>query len=178
MEQIRKAINESSTLRWAMLILVGFILSVNYYFYDAFSTLKDQLQEQVRSLGIWNHFRFLGKLTPEKIRTAYSAMDVSLLPSRIEGCPLAALESMACETPVIGTRVEGIETTIQDGETGMLFTPEKIRELSEIILRLKQDRGLVRQMGIKARKQILENHSVDKVMKDYIDLYYEVIRNK
>lgn len=32
--------------RWGILILVGFILSVNYYFYDAFSTLKDLLREQ------------------------------------------------------------------------------------------------------------------------------------
>jgi len=33
--------NDSPAMRWSILILVGFILSVNYYFYDAFSTLKD-----------------------------------------------------------------------------------------------------------------------------------------
>ncbi len=33
-------------MRWAILVLVGFILSVNYYFYDAFSTLKDQLMTE------------------------------------------------------------------------------------------------------------------------------------
>lgn len=33
--------NDSPAVRWGVLILVGFILSVNYYFYDAFSTLKD-----------------------------------------------------------------------------------------------------------------------------------------
>lgn len=43
MEKVRKALNESAALRWGVLVLVGFILSVNYYFYDAFSTLKDQL---------------------------------------------------------------------------------------------------------------------------------------
>ena len=46
MEQIRKAINDSAVLRWGILILVGFILSVNYYFYDAFSTLKDLLKAE------------------------------------------------------------------------------------------------------------------------------------
>ncbi len=46
MEQVKKALNESATLRWGILILVGFILSVNYYFYDAFSTLKDMLKAE------------------------------------------------------------------------------------------------------------------------------------
>ena len=40
MNQIKKALNEYAAVRWGILILVGFILSVNYYFYDAFSTLK------------------------------------------------------------------------------------------------------------------------------------------
>jgi MFS family permease len=43
---IRKALNESAALRWAVLLLVGFVLSVNYYFYDAFSTLKDLLKAE------------------------------------------------------------------------------------------------------------------------------------
>ena len=46
MEKIRKALNERPGLRWGVLILVGFILSVNYYFYDAFSTLKDLLKAE------------------------------------------------------------------------------------------------------------------------------------
>jgi len=46
MEQLKKAMNEKPWVRWAILILVGFILSVNYYFYDAFSTLKDLMTKE------------------------------------------------------------------------------------------------------------------------------------
>jgi len=46
MEQLKKTINESPMARWGILVLVGFILSVNYYFYDAFSTLKDLLMTE------------------------------------------------------------------------------------------------------------------------------------
>lgn len=46
MERIKKALNESPVARWGILLLVGFILSVNYYFYDAFSTLKDLLTRE------------------------------------------------------------------------------------------------------------------------------------
>ena len=43
---LKKAMNESPAIRWGVLILVGFILSANYYFYDAFSTLKDLLTKE------------------------------------------------------------------------------------------------------------------------------------
>ena len=46
METFKKAMNESALMRWGVLILVGFVLSVNYYFYDAFSTLKDLLKAE------------------------------------------------------------------------------------------------------------------------------------
>jgi len=46
MEKIKKALNDSAAMRWGILILTGFILSVNYYFYDAFSTLKGLLMSE------------------------------------------------------------------------------------------------------------------------------------
>lgn len=46
MEKIKKAMNESAALRWAVLLLVGFTLFTNYYFYDAFSTLKQLMIDE------------------------------------------------------------------------------------------------------------------------------------
>jgi len=46
MEKVRKTLHDSAFARWGVLLLVGFVLSANYYFYDAFSTLKDHLSTQ------------------------------------------------------------------------------------------------------------------------------------
>ena len=46
MEKLKKALNDSPVARWGILLLVGLILAVNYYFYDAFSTLKDLLTRE------------------------------------------------------------------------------------------------------------------------------------
>lgn len=43
MEKLRKTLRDSPYARWGILVLVGLILSVNYYFYDAFSSLKSLL---------------------------------------------------------------------------------------------------------------------------------------
>lgn len=44
MNAVKKAMNESKSLRWAMMILVSLVMFANYYFYDALSPLKEALQ--------------------------------------------------------------------------------------------------------------------------------------
>lgn len=46
MENFKKSLNDLPYMRWGILILVGLVLSVNYYFYDAFSTLKVLLKQE------------------------------------------------------------------------------------------------------------------------------------
>ena len=48
----------------------------------------------------------------------YSSIDVHLVTSRIEGGPVTVLEAMACETPVVTTRVGLVPHTIVDGKNG------------------------------------------------------------
>ena len=46
MNALQKALNEYAAIRWGILFLVGFVLSVNYYFYDALSPLKSILESE------------------------------------------------------------------------------------------------------------------------------------
>jgi len=46
MEKARKLLSESPYARWGILLLLGLTLSVNYYFYDAFSSLKALLTQE------------------------------------------------------------------------------------------------------------------------------------
>jgi len=46
MNAIKKALNDYAAVRWGILFLVGFVLSVNYYFYDALSPLKVILEDE------------------------------------------------------------------------------------------------------------------------------------
>ena len=48
MEKIKNTIIKYPILRWLVLLLVGFVLATNYYFYDAFSTLKDLMQAEFK----------------------------------------------------------------------------------------------------------------------------------
>src|SRR6185503_13197362 len=79
---------------------------------------RPNCEHRARKLGISDRCVFVGK--QPKIADYLSAADVLLLPSEQESFGLAALEAMACEVPVVASRVGGIPEVVTDGETGFL----------------------------------------------------------
>ncbi len=67
---------------------------------------------------------FLGE--QDQVVPLLSAADVFLLPSAQESFGLAALEAMACEVPVVASRVGGLPEVIQDGVNGFLHEPDDL----------------------------------------------------
>jgi len=63
----------------------------------------------------------------------YNSADVFVLPSLYEGMPLAALEVMACELPVVAFRVGGLPDCVFDDINGYLVEPGNVEKLIEKI---------------------------------------------
>ena len=61
----------------------------------------------------------------EEVLPLLSIADLFLLPSAQESFGLAALEAMACEVPVVASRVGGLPEVVDDGVTGFLHAPEE-----------------------------------------------------
>ncbi len=78
------------------------------------------LRELSRQHGLQDRVTFLGRVPQEKLPAYYSAADLLVVPSRYESFGLVALESLACGTPVVATRVGAMERILREGETGHL----------------------------------------------------------
>lgn len=86
----------------------------------------------------------------EEFRNCYCFV----LPSRSEGMGRVLIEAMASGKPVIGSKVGGIPSLINDGESGFLFESENVSELAEKLEILMADEELARNMGENALEHV------------------------
>jgi D-inositol-3-phosphate glycosyltransferase len=81
-------------------------------------TEVERLKDLSRSLKIQESVTFLGLVKQEILPFFYSAANLCVVPSHYESFGLVVLESLACGTPVVATKVGGAESVIRHGETG------------------------------------------------------------
>lgn len=101
-------------------------------------------------LGLESMVTFLGPQPQNVLPYFYSAAEVCVLPSLYESFGMVALESMACGTPVIASKVGGLNDTIEDGQAGYLVPEGNAEALAEKIDRLLRDDSLRGLMGKQA----------------------------
>ncbi len=130
-------------------------------------------EHRARCLGVDAQCSFVGK--QPKISDYLSVADVLLLPSAQESFGLAALEAMACEVPVVASRVGGLPEVVTDGETGFLSEVGDVDEMAERAARLAADTELRREMGRRARESAVSRYSTDLVIPQYINFYERVL---
>jgi D-inositol-3-phosphate glycosyltransferase len=85
------------------------------------------------SLRIHDSVAFHGLVKQDLLPYFYSAADLIVVPSYYESFGLVALESLACGTPVVATKVGCVESVIRHGETGYMVIDNAPRHLAEKI---------------------------------------------
>ena len=130
--------------------------------------------EKALELGVADHVLFLGK--HQSVDELLACADLFLLPSKNESFGLAALEALACGTPVIGSDMGGLPEVVRHGETGFLFPLGSVEEMAEAGVSLLRDQELWSRFSQAARVDSVERFSSDKILPLYEDLYREVVR--
>jgi len=101
----------------------------------------------------------------------YNEAAVFACPSIYEPFGIINLEAMACETPVVATRVGGIKEVVVDGETGLLVPPGDPVKLGKAITKLIEDPNLAARMGKAGRKRVLQQFTWDRIAEKTLKLY-------
>jgi N-acetyl-alpha-D-glucosaminyl L-malate synthase BshA len=105
-----------------------------------------------------------------------SCADLFMLPSSQESFGMAALEAMACEVPVIASRVGGLPELIDDGQTGFLCAMDDVEAMTDRALEILQHDELARTIGRQAAASVSKRFCVDRVVPMYEDYYKRVMR--
>ena len=134
----------------------------------------DKLKDEV---GLRDLVIFLGSRAQDTLPYYYSAAEVCVVPSLYESFGLVALEAMACGTPVIASRVGGLQHTVDDGVTGFLVPAGEPDALADKLRLLLVDSELRERLGANARRKA-QAYTWQVVAKHILALYEELWSQK
>jgi D-inositol-3-phosphate glycosyltransferase len=125
-----------------------------------------------RSFCIHNNVTFAGRVNHRRLAAYYSAADVLVVPSLYESFGLVAIESLACGTPVVATKVGVMESIIRNGETGMVVDRPDPLSLSRAVETFFRGSGRLSREEIRAT--VLKHcwaNIAETVMQEYVGLF-------
>jgi L-malate glycosyltransferase len=136
---------------------------------------RSGLEHQVTAAGLSQAVQFVGE-QPDVVPWL-SVADLFLLPSSQESFGMAALEAMACEVPVVASRVGGLAEVIDHGVNGFLCDPDDLDGMvaaSETVLR---DEALRRRVGEAAAQHVRARFCEEVIVPRYERFYRQVLED-
>lgn len=122
---------------------------------------RADLEQQIQQAGLTGVVRLEGGKPRAEVVRMLEQADVVALPSiqtksgKMEGIPVALMEPLACEVPVVSTRISGIPELVEDGVTGLLVPPADAAALADALERLAHDPELGVRLGRAGRAKVL-----------------------
>jgi len=136
--------------------------------------LGRELKKFAELLGIRKKIVFVGFI--REIEKVYSAIDIFVLTSFWEGCPLSVLEAMSFGIPVVSFSVGDVPYIIQNGKDGFVVKNRDFTELIEKIELLLKNETLRNKMGRNAKEKIMREFTVEKMIKKYTKVYLNLLK--
>ena len=133
----------------------------------------DRAVRRARDLGLADAVVPLGE--QEQVVPLLSVADLFLLPSAQESFGLAALEAMACQVPVVASRVGGLPEVIEHGVTGFLHDPDDLEGMAASGVALLTDAPRHRAVATAGLADVQRRFCVNAIVPRYEALYAEVL---
>ncbi len=127
--------------------------------------------------GLSSNVQFTGFVKYEELPSYYASADVVIIPSEIyESFSYTVAQGMACGKPVIASKIGGIPETLDYGNSGILFRPGDIEDLSEKIKSLYNNKEKARIIGENARLFCRNNFSMEILQPKYLAFYQSILK--
>lgn len=135
-----------------------------------------RLKKIIHELNLENYVNFLGSIKREKLPYYYSRANLVIVPSYYEPFGFVPVEAMACGTPVIGSRVGGIQFTVKNKKTGFLVPARRHRALANKILLLLNQPDLQKKMGKESVLHVRKNFNNNILSRETNKLIKKLIK--
>jgi len=154
-----KELVERNSLKTIKLIIIGD--GPQKFFY----------KELVKELNLSSLVSFVGKIDNTELPKFYNSFTVSVFPSRSESFGVVALESMACECPVITSDADGFKEIVEDGVSGIITKRGDISGIVSAIQQFIDNPDIRNKMGREGRERVMKYYSWENNVSTMISLY-------
>ncbi|HZM99178.1 MAG TPA: glycosyltransferase [Pyrinomonadaceae bacterium] len=153
-----------------------------YFVFAVLPAGKDDSYEvKVREIlergAVKDRVRYVGSIPHDEMADYYRLADVTVSIPSSDGTPMSVLESMACETPVLVSRIPNYDAHyIEDQKTVMMADQTDPGAVATALIRLLQDSALAEGLAAEAKRRVVESASYDSQMAKMNELYEKVAR--
>lgn len=137
-----------------------------------------RLSALASELRIAPHVSFTGAQPRERLREYFSAANVFVTTPWYEPFGITPLEAMACATPVIGSAVGGIRTTVIDRKTGFLVPPNDPVRLASRLALLAREPRLAERLGWTGLRRAHRHFTWRRVAMQMVSVYRSILRDR
>jgi glycosyltransferase involved in cell wall biosynthesis len=129
---------------------------------------RPQLEAQVRERGVEGRVILAGAQPRQRVAELLAGADAFVLPSvvtasgKMEGVPVALMEALAMETPVVATDISGVSEIVEDGVTGHLVPQRDAAALAGALRRLHDDPAAGEELARAGRRRVLDEFDLDR----------------
>jgi L-malate glycosyltransferase len=134
---------------------------------------RERIITQIEKSGKHKNFHWVG--VQKEVIPYLSIMDIYLSTSEFEGLPIAMLEAMSCEVPVVATSAGGIGEMVQHGVQGFLTGIDGYEGLVDFAVQLLEDPELHSQFAKAARARVVDKFSMKRMVRELEGVYESVI---
>ncbi|MEL6820709.1 MAG: glycosyltransferase [Calditrichota bacterium] len=136
--------------------------------------LRDEIEAYAVSLGIQDKVFMLG--FQKEVMAFYTLCDIVIQTSEHEGLPNVVLEAMFAGKPVVSFDVGGTREMITSPEMGIVYDERSIPKMTETVLELLDNPERRKNIGQAARRQILENFTVERMVNNVETFFQELLK--
>lgn len=166
---------------------VEYLLRAFYYVREKFPHIrlkivgkgefKSMLERLCTNLILSGEVEFIEWTTGPDLIRHYQKAQVVVIPSIYEPFGMTALEALACQRPVVASRVGGLQEIIEHNVTGFLADPKDELDFARWIMTLLADSELRNQMGKAGRNVVLsQGYTWPQIAARFVELYKELLQ--
>ena len=136
------------------------------------------LKKLVLELGIVNDVIFTGRISFSDVSNYFNMLDVFVNISEYESFGVSVIEAMACEKPVIATNTGGLKEIIENSNFGSLVEVGNVEQTAFEIEKYLLNETLALNTGKAARQKVIEKYNWTDNIKQMIDVYNQLLKDK